>query len=58
MYENTPISPLMSEPGLLLAHVLLDFEQRAYAHRILSLLNSIPTKNILLITLRKGDRHA
>ena len=57
MYQKTIISPLMSESGLLPAHVLLDFRQRAYAHRILSLPNSIPTKDILPITLREGDGH-
>lgn len=45
----------MSESGLLPAHILLDFRQRKYAHRILSLPDSIPTKDILPITLRKGD---
>lgn len=58
MYQSTPISPLMSESGLPPAHVLLDFRQHAYAHRILSLPNSIPTKDILPITLQEGDGHA
>ena len=57
MYQSTPISPLMSQSGLPLAHVLLNFRQRAYAHGILSLPNSIPTKDILPITLREGDGH-
>ena len=38
--------------------VLSDFRQRTYAHRILSLPNSIPTKDILPITLREGDGNA
>ena len=46
------------ESGLLPAHVLLDFRQRAYAYRIISLPDSIPTKDILPITLREGDGHA
>ena len=58
MYQSTPISPLMSEAGLLPAHVLMDFRQRTYAHRALSLPNSISTKDILPITLREGDGHA
>ncbi len=45
----------MSESRLLPAHVLLDFRQRKYAHRILSLLDSIPTKDILLFTLQIGN---
>ncbi len=55
MYQSSPIPSLMSESGLLPAHVLLDFRQRKYAHRILSLPDSIPTKDILPITLRTGD---
>lgn len=30
---SKPISPLMSEAGLLPAHILLKFRQRLYAHR-------------------------
>ncbi len=48
----------MSESGLLPAHVLLDFRQRKYAYRILSLPDSIPTKDILPFTLRIGDGNA
>ncbi len=48
----------MSESRLLPAHVLLDFQQRKYAYRILSLPNSILTKNILPFTLQIGDRNA
>ena len=48
----------MNELGLLPAHILLDSRQQAYADRILYLPDSIPTKNILPITLRIGDRMA
>ncbi len=58
MYPSTPIDALISESGLTPAHVLLDFRQQKYAHRILSLSDSIPTKEILLITLRIGDENA
>ena len=58
MYPSTPIDALISESGLTPAHILLDFRQRKYAHRILSLPNSIPTKEILPITLRIGDGNA
>ena len=51
MYQSKPISPLMSELGLFPAQVLLDFCQRVYAYRILSLPDLISTKNILPITL-------
>ena len=58
MYRNSPISHLINDFGLLLAHILLDSRQQAYAHRIISLPDSIPIKNILLITLRTGDGDA
>lgn len=37
---------------------LLDFQQRIYTHQILSLPNSILTKNILAITYQTGDGNA
>ncbi len=55
MYRSSPISHLMNDSGLLPAHILLDSRQRAYALRIISLPDSIPTKDILPITLRSGD---
>ena len=58
MYPSTPIDALISESGLTSAHVMLNFRQRKYAHRILSLPDSIPTKEILPITLRIGDGNA
>lgn len=58
MYRSSPISPLMSDSGLLPAPILLDSRQRAYAYRLLNLPDSIPTKEILPITLRTGDGNA
>ena len=58
MYRSSPISPLMNDSGLLPAHILLDSRQRAYAHRILCLPDSVPTKDILPTTLRTGDGNA
>lgn len=58
MFQSTPISPLMSEAGLLPAHILLGFRQRLYALRTLSLPDPIPTKDILPITLWTGDGNA
>ena len=55
MYRSSPISHLMNNSGLLPAYILLDFRQRAYAHRILSLFDSIPTKDILSVTFRTRD---
>lgn len=57
MYLSTPIAALMSESGLI-PHILHDFRQRKYACRLLSLPDSIPTKDILPITLRVGDGNA
>lgn len=58
MYPSTPILALMCESGLIPAHIILDFRQRKYAYRLLSLPDSISTKGILPITLRIGDDHA
>lgn len=58
MYQSSPIFLLMSNSRLLPAHILLDSRQRAYAHRLLSLPDSISTKDILPITLRTGDGNA
>ena len=58
MYPSTFIAAFIGESGLMPAHILLDFRQRKYACRIFSLPNSIPTKEILPITLLVGDRNA
>ena len=55
MYPSTPIAALMNESGLVPAHIMLDFRQRMYAYRLLSLPDSIPTKDVLPITLQIGD---
>ena len=55
LYQSTPIASLMSESGLTPAHILLDFRQRRYAYRILSLPDNVPTKSILSHTLRIED---
>ncbi len=52
MYRSTPVGPLMSESGLVPAHVLLDYRQRNYAYRLLTLPDGNPAKDILLVTLR------
>lgn len=58
MLQSTPIFALMSEAGLVPAHIVLDFRQRSYALRILSLPELSPTKDILSITLCIGDGNA
>ena len=58
IYPSTPVPALMSESGLIPAHIMLDFRQRKYAYRLLSLPESIPTKAILPVTLRIGDGNA
>ena len=37
MYLTTPVATLMSESGLIPAHISLDFRQRKYVYRLLSL---------------------
>ena len=55
MYPSTPIHPLICEAGLVLAPKLLNYSQRQYAFRLLSLSDQHPIKEILPISLRKGD---
>ncbi len=55
MYSSTPIHPLLCEAGLTPASILLDYRQRVYAHRLVSLPDLHPVKEILPISLRKGD---
>ena len=54
MYSSTPVHPLLCEAGLISASILLDYRQRLYTHRLLSLPDSHPTKEILPISLREG----
>ena len=56
MYSSTPIHPLLCEAGLIPASVLLDYRQRIYACRLLRLPEMHPAKEILSISLRKGDQ--
>lgn len=55
MYPSTPIHPLLCEAGLVPASTLLNDRQRRYAYRLLSLPDQHLAKNILPISLRKGD---
>lgn len=55
MYSSIPIHPLLCEAGLTPAPILLDHRQRVYAHRLLGLPDLHPAKEILPISLRKGD---
>ena len=55
MYSSTPIQGLMSKAGLLPAQILLDYRQKMYTYRLLTLPDDHPAKNILPISLRKGD---
>ncbi len=48
----------MNDLGLLSAHILLDSRQQVYAHYILGLPDTVPTKDILPITLQTGDGNA
>ncbi len=61
-YKSWSIDKLVQSRGCTLLHrlprLMLDFRQRMYAYRLLSLPESIPTKDILPITLRIGDGNA
>ena len=56
MYSSTPVHPLKCEAGLIPASILLDYRQRAYTCRLLRLSELHPAKEILPISLRKGDQ--
>ena len=55
MYPSTPLHPLLCEAGLIPASTLLDYRQRSYAYRLLSLPDQHPAKEILPASLRVGD---
>ena len=55
MYRSTPLHPLLSEAGIVPASTHLDYRQRLYAHRLLSLPDRHPAKDILPASLREGD---
>lgn len=44
--------------GLIPAKLLLDSRQKAYAYRLLTLPNCHPTKQVLPISLREGDKNS
>ena len=56
MFRSTPEGPLVREAGLIPAKALLDTRQKRYCSRLLSLPDGHPTKEILPVTMRKGDR--
>ena len=49
------VHPLLYEAGLIPASKLLNYRQRQYAYRLLSLPDQHLAKNILPISLKKGD---
>ena len=56
MYPSTFVHPLLCKAGLSPTSILLDYHQRLYIHRLLSLPNLHLTKQILPTSLREGDR--
>ncbi len=50
MYSSILIHLLLCKAGLILASILLDYHQRQYTHRLLSLPNVHPTKKIVPIS--------
>lgn len=55
MYPSIPVYPSLSEASLIPAKMLLDYRQKAYAYQLLTLPDYYPTKQVLPISLRKGD---
>ena len=55
MYFSTLLYPLLCEPGLILVSIYLNYCQRSYAHRLLSLQDQHPVKEILPVSLKKRD---
>ncbi len=58
MYPSTPIHPLLSEAGLIPAKIMLDRRQKAYAYRLLTFPDCHPTKQVLPVSLGKGDENS
>jgi hypothetical protein len=58
MFSTSPVGPLVREAALTPAEALLDDRQLNYATRLIGLPGNQPTKQVLPITLREGDRHA
>jgi ribonuclease HI len=58
MFSTTPVGPLIKEAALTPAEALLDDRQLRYTTRLLGLPRGQPTKQVLPVTLREGDRHA
>ena len=58
MFRSTPEALIVREAGLTSAKALLNARQRGYGGRLLSLPDGHPIKEILSITLRKGDEAA
>jgi ribonuclease HI len=57
-FKATPIGPLIREAALEPAESLLEARQLGYTTRLLSLPENQPTRQILPVTFRDGDRHA
>ncbi len=57
IYQNTSLGPLMSESGLIPTRILLDYRQRKYAYRLLTLPDRNLTKSVLPVTLRLANRN-
>lgn len=56
MYSSTPIHSLLCKASLIPVSVLLDYQQKIYIHWLLCLPDLHLNKEILLVSLRKGDR--
>ena len=57
-FRATPIGPLIREAALEPAESLLEARQLGYTTRLLSLPKNQPTRQILPVIFRDGDRYA
>lgn len=57
IYLTKPIATLISESGLISVHIMLVFWQSMYFYHLFSPPESIPTKNILSITIQIRDKN-
>jgi hypothetical protein len=58
MFSTSPVGPLVREAALTPAEALLDDRQLSYTTRLIGLPGDQPTKQVLPVTLREGDRYA
>lgn len=56
IYFSTPIHSLFYAASLILASIMLNYRQYVYAFWLLDFPDLHPAKEILLVSLKKGDK--